>query len=230
MLFLCRKGGSHLLTPHLCLLTAWDAPPQSNETSEPRQGYFCPGFAWGMYFKSLSSLPGWVRLGALVPALSCWDPAVTPSAVQQLGNGEMCGGVQTLQAIMGQRPGPFSSSLPKPHHQHRIIPPPSLPTKAEPNFSPGSSSGPLLPSKLGNISSPASFPLATSLLQGNIRGGFQYLLHGDRQAQVRGTLHRTPFPPKPSKHSGRRAQGSPHCPPRAQPPCPWHSPAPSTSF
>lgn len=34
----------------LRLLTAWDAPLQSNETSEPWQGYFCPGFTWGMYF------------------------------------------------------------------------------------------------------------------------------------------------------------------------------------
>lgn len=34
----------------LPVLAAWAVPPQSDETSEPRQGYFRPGFAQGMYF------------------------------------------------------------------------------------------------------------------------------------------------------------------------------------
>lgn len=104
--------------------------------------------------------------------------------MQQLGNGEIDGGIQILQVIVGEtetRPLLKQPARAPTSAQNHPIPSPSLPVKAEPDFSPGSSSGPLLPSKFDNISSPASFLLATSLLQGNGCGGFQYL-HGDFQA------------------------------------------------
>lgn len=132
---------------------------------------------------------GKVFLKPLVPA--CMDQARSiPTRPELLGSSSSSWGCQSCAAAWewsdgwrhpnyaGDRGGDrvphhSSSSLPKPHQQHRIIP--SLPMEVQPSFSPGSSSGPLLPPKVGNISSAAPLPLSMSLQQGNVGTGLSML-------------------------------------------------------